>query len=59
MLAEAILARGMNIESLADASGLSANIVLLIMEGRLHPVPEIRRRLAAALGIDPGLIGDR
>lgn len=48
-----ILARGLSIDSLAERTGLGVDVVRMIMDGRLHPVPEIRKRLGAALGINP------
>lgn len=59
ILAQAILARGFDIDRLGKAIGLDGEVVRMIMDGRLDPVPEIRRKLAAALGIDPNLIGDK
>jgi transcriptional regulator with XRE-family HTH domain len=53
-LSEAIIARGITVEGLAAAAGTTPAVVVMIMQGRLRPLPEIRRGLAEALGIDPG-----
>lgn len=55
-LSAAIIARGITVEGLAEAAGTTPEVVRWIMQGRLQPLPEIRRRLAEALGIDPRLI---
>lgn len=52
-LVRALTERGVDFDRIGAASGLGADTVRLIAEGRLIPVPEIRRKLAAALGIDP------
>ena len=59
LIAEAILARGMDLERLGEAAGLGPAVVPMIMDGTLRPEAHIRRRLAAALGIDPALIGEQ
>jgi ribosome-binding protein aMBF1 (putative translation factor) len=59
VLSEAILARGLDVDRLGQAIGHSGDVVRMIMDGRLKPAPEIRRKLAAVLGVDPDLIGDR
>lgn len=55
-LSRAILGRGLTVEGLAKAAKLHPEVVVMIMQGRLAPEPAIRRRLAHALGIDPGVI---
>lgn len=55
-LTAAILARGLTIDGLAEASGCHPETVVMIMQGRLRPEHHIRARLAAALGVDPGVI---
>jgi transcriptional regulator with XRE-family HTH domain len=52
-LMDAIKARGITVEGLAEASGVHPTAVVQIMQGRLRPEAHIRRRLAAALGVDP------
>lgn len=52
-LSAAIVARGLTVEGLAEASGLHPEIVVMIMQGRLRPEAHIRHRLAEALGVDP------
>lgn len=58
-LTSAILARGLSLEGVSEASGLTQKTVLEIMHGKLRPSPYIRQRLAHALGIDPGLIKEK
>jgi len=48
-----ILARGITLEGLSEATGLSEDVIQWIMQGRLRPELHIRQRLAEALGIDP------
>lgn len=55
-LSAAIIARGITVDGLAEASGLSADTIYLVMQGRLIPAPYIRDKLAGALGIDPRLL---
>ena len=55
-LSAAILARGITVEGLAAAANTSPEVVVMIMQGRLRPVDDIRHCLAAALGIDPRVI---
>jgi ribosome-binding protein aMBF1 (putative translation factor) len=59
VLSEAILARGLDVHRLGQAIGHDADVVRMIMDGRLKPAPGIRRKLAAALGVDPALIGEQ
>jgi hypothetical protein len=45
--------RGMGLPELVAASGLDGRVAEAIVRGRYTPSPEQRRRLAAALGVDP------
>jgi ribosome-binding protein aMBF1 (putative translation factor) len=45
--------RGLSLVELVKASALDERIVEAIAQGRYTPSPEQRRRLAAALAIDP------
>ena len=55
-LSATIIARGITVEGLGEATGLGAVAVQQVMQGRLLPSEHFRKRLAAALGIDPRLI---
>jgi hypothetical protein len=48
--------RGLGLAELIAASGLDDRIVTAIVHGRYTPSPEQRRRLAAALGVEPDRI---
>lgn len=56
-LSAAIIARGITVEGLAAAAGISPAMVAMIMQGRLRPEAHIRKSLAEALGIDAGRLG--
>jgi hypothetical protein len=45
--------RKVSVEALIAASGLDARVVKALANGQYTPSPEQRRRLAAALGIEP------
>jgi ribosome-binding protein aMBF1 (putative translation factor) len=45
--------RGMALADLVSASALDKRVVEAIARGRYTPSPEQRRRLAAALGVEP------
>ena len=56
-ISRAILDRGITVDGLAQAAGTTPEVVQMVMQGRLRPAPELRQRLAAALGIDPKGLG--
>lgn len=43
--------RGLSLEQLRDASGLSAERIQAIVDGRWTPSPDERAKIAAALGV--------
>ena len=45
--------RGMSLPGLIAATGLDERVVKAVAAGRYTPSPEQRRRLAAALGVEP------
>jgi hypothetical protein len=55
-IAEVMQDRGVDLVRLLDTAGLDQRIVEAIVAGRYTPSPEQRRRLAAALGVDPNQI---
>lgn len=52
-IAETLAERRMSLVDLEDATGLDRKVVEAIVHGRYTPSPEQRRRVAAALGVDP------
>jgi ribosome-binding protein aMBF1 (putative translation factor) len=52
-VAEWLAERGLGLAVLAEAAGLDDRVVEAIARCRYTPSPEQRRRLAAALGVDP------
>jgi hypothetical protein len=52
-LAEWMADRGLGLEELVEASGLDRRVVEAIAGSRYTPSPQQRRRLSAALGVDP------
>jgi transcriptional regulator with XRE-family HTH domain len=52
-VAEWMAERQMDLPRLVEASGLERRVVEAIACGRYTPSPEQRRRLAAALGVEP------
>ncbi len=48
--------RGVGADQLLVATGLDRKVLDRIVHGRYTPSPEQRRRLAAALGVEPGQI---
>lgn len=48
-----LLARGITMEGLSQATGLHEATIQMIMEGLLRPELPIRQKLAEALGINP------
>jgi hypothetical protein len=55
-LAEWMTDRGVDVAELIDLSALDRKVVRAIVEGRYTPSPDQRKRVAAALGIQPGQI---
>jgi hypothetical protein len=55
-IADWMAERGFGLPELLAASGLDAKILQAIVEGRYTPSPEQRRRVAAALGVEPGSV---
>jgi hypothetical protein len=53
LLAEWMVERGTGLSELVEASGLDRRVVEAIAGGRYTPSPQQRRRLSAALGVDP------
>ncbi|MET0463188.1 MAG: helix-turn-helix transcriptional regulator [Chitinophagaceae bacterium] len=51
-----LIERGITVESLSEASGVSQPVIIMIMKGQLRPSPEIRKSLASALGIRTDLL---
>ena len=49
--------RGLDAGGLVTATGLDARIVEALLAGRYTPSPQQRRRVAAALLVDPSQIG--
>ena len=45
--------RGLSLAQLVAATGLDDRVVEAVAHGRYTPSPEQRRRLAAALGVEP------
>jgi len=45
--------RALSLRELAAASGVSYRTVVLLENGRRPPLPSTRRRIAAALGVEP------
>jgi len=45
--------RGLSLEAIVAATGLEDRVVEAVARGRYTPSPEQRRRLAAALGVEP------
>ena len=54
--AEWMTERGVGLAELVAASALDKRVVDAIVQGRYTPSPDQRRRLAAALGVEPGQI---
>jgi cyanate lyase len=52
-LADWMADRGLGLAELIEASGLDARVVAAVAGNRYTPSPQQRRRLAAALGIEP------
>jgi hypothetical protein len=52
-LASWMAERGVGLDALLSASGLEPKVVRAIVNGQYTPSPEQRRRLAAALRIEP------
>ena len=48
--------RGLEVEGLVTATGLEPRVVEALVAGRYTPSPQQRRRVAAALLVDPGQI---
>lgn len=48
--------QSLSIEALVERSGLDANRVLAIVEGRWTPSPVERQKIAAVLGVEAGEI---
>lgn len=48
--------RGMGLEELLRACGLERKVLDAILHGRYTPSPQQRRRVAAALGVEPGQV---
>jgi ribosome-binding protein aMBF1 (putative translation factor) len=55
-VAEWMSDRGVRLEELVASAGLDAKVVQAIAHGRYTPSPEQRKRLAAALGLDPAQV---
>lgn len=53
-----LLDRGIDLEELAEVSGISIPTIIMIMNGQLKPAPMIRTALAEALGIQKALLVD-
>lgn len=51
-----IIKRGINLEELAETSGVPVPTIIMIMRGQLRPYENIRIALAEALGIDPKVL---
>lgn len=51
-----LLDKGIDLEDLAETSGVSQAIIILIMKGQLRPSPIIRTALIEALGIRSELL---
>ena len=52
-LSEWMAERGLDVAALIAASGLEKRVVAAVAACRYTPSPEERRRLAAALGVEP------
>ena len=52
-VAEWMAERGLALPALAEAAALDGKVLAAIAEGRYTPSPEQRRRVAAALGVEP------
>jgi hypothetical protein len=48
--------RGLGLDQLLDASGLERRVLEAIVHGRYTPSPQQRRRVAGALGLEPGQV---
>ena len=55
-LAEWMADRGIDLARLIDASGLDDRVVKAIAQNRYTPSPDQRRRLTAALGVEPDAV---
>ena len=55
-LAEWMRVRGLDADGLVTATGLTPRLIEALMAGRYTPSPEQRRRVAAALLVDPAQI---
>jgi hypothetical protein len=55
-IAEWMAERGLDADGLLTASGLDRKVLEAIVQGRYTPSPQQRRRVAAALGVDPGQV---
>lgn len=53
MVSDWLAERGMTMKQLSEASGLERHVVEAIAQGRYTTSLEQRRRLAAALGVEP------
>jgi transcriptional regulator with XRE-family HTH domain len=51
-----LMQRGIELDDLSEASGVSQGVIILIMKGQLKPSPEIRHALAKALGLNVELL---
>ena len=55
-IAEWMAERGLGLDQLLDASGLERRVLEAIVHGRYTPSPQQRRRVAGALGLEPGQV---
>ncbi len=55
-IAEWMAERGLSMPQLLAQSALDAKVVEAIVAGRYTPSPEQRRRVAAALGVEPAAV---
>lgn len=51
-----LLKRGIDLDELAEVSGISAPTIIMIMRGQLRPSELVRTSLIEALGIDPKIL---